>query len=147
MLLASALGLPACSSMGVKVTDWLSSNVDAIGVLDGRILLGQANFPSEREATIGLQARDTPGLSCFGPLRYTSSTAGVINFSCNDGRSVLLPFQSISSLRGAGRVALGSGEFALTYGLTPEKAASFLAVPASQLVPAASSAPVSRSEP
>jgi hypothetical protein len=141
------LCLPGCSSVGAKVSGWLSSNVDAIGVIDGRILLGQVNFPGEREGTIQLQSAGEPGLTCFGLLRYTSSTTGIANFSCNDGRSALLPFQAFSTLSGAGRTALGSGEFALTYGLTPDKAASYLAVPASQLVPAGSNAPAPRASP
>lgn len=140
LLLAFACwSLSGCSIMGVTV--------QASAVLDGHILLGRANFPSEREGTIELQAQDRPHLSCFGPLRYTSSTAGVVSLSCNDGRSVRLAFQALSTLSGSGRAALGSGELALTYGLSPDQAASYLAVPASHLLPATGSAAPVRAEP
>ena len=127
------LSLSGCSSVTEKVTGWLSSNVDAIGVLDGKILRGKATFPNEREATLQLQSRDIPSLSCLGALRYTATSSGVVNFTCNDGSTSMVPFQSRSVLSGVGRGLAGKAEFALTYGLSIEKAASFLALPITQL--------------
>lgn len=132
-LLVLAGGLAGCASVTKKMTGWFSSNVDVIGVVEGRILRGQATFPSEREATLQLQSSDTPILACAGVLRYTASRSGVIDLSCNDGRSVLLVFQPVSPLSGAGRGGAGKAEFALTYGLPPERAAAYLAVPLERL--------------
>jgi len=132
-LLVLAGGLAGCASVTKKMTGWFSSNVDAIGVIDGRILRGQATFSSEREATLQLQSSDAPILACAGVLRYTASSSGVIDLSCNDGRSALLVFQPLSPLSGAGRGGAGKAEITLTYGLPPEKAAAYLAVPLEQL--------------
>ena len=131
---ALAVCLAGCASVTEKVTGWLSSNVDAIGVLDGRVMQGQANFASEREATMQLQSMEAPSLTCFGALRYTATHSGVVDFSCNDGRTIRLAFQSLGRLSGSGRGWLGQSEFALTYGLPPAQAASFLALPIERLV-------------
>ena len=128
-----ALSLTGCSSVNEKMTGWLSSNVDAIAVLDGKVLRGEATFPNEREATLQLQSSDTPSLTCLGALRYTASNSGVVNFTCNDGSTSMVPFQSRSVLSGVGRGLTGKAEFALTYGLSVEKAASFLALPVERL--------------
>ena len=45
----------------------------------------------------------------------------------------MVPFQSRSVLSGVGRGLAGKAEFALTYGLPVEKAASFLALPIERL--------------
>lgn len=130
------LGLGACAMVGEKVGGWLSSNSEALAVMDGRILRGQASFAREREATFQLQTQDAPALSCFGALRFTATTTGVIDLSCNDGRDVAVAFQSLGPISGTGRGLLGNAAFALTYGLSPERAAAYLAVPADRLVPA-----------
>ena len=128
-----AISLTGCTSVNEKMTGWLSSNVDAIAVLDGKVLRGEATFPNEREATLQLQSNDTPSLTCLGQLRYTATSSGVVNFTCNDGSSTMVPFQSRSVLSGVGRGLAGKAEFALTYGLSIERAASFLALPIERL--------------
>ena len=45
----------------------------------------------------------------------------------------MVPFQSRSVLSGVGRGLAGKAEFALTYGLSIERAASFLVLPIAQL--------------
>ena len=131
---AGAVGLCGCASLTEKTTRWLSSDVVAYGVLDARVMRGQASFPSEREATLQLQSSDAPGLSCFGSLRFTASNSGVVDFSCSDGRSLMVPFQSLGVLSGAGRGSSGPTRMAISYGLAPEKAASFLGLPADRLL-------------
>ena len=69
----------------------------------------------------------------LGALRYTATSSGVVNFSCNDGSTGMVPFQSRSVLSGVGRGSAGNAELALTYGLPVEKAASFLALPIERL--------------
>ena len=132
---ALLLGLSGCAMVGEKVGGWLSSNSEALAVVDGRVLRGQANFAREREATFQLQTQDQPALSCFGTLRFTATTSGVIDMSCNDGRAIALAFQSLGPLSGIARGLLGNAAFALTYGLSAERAAAYLAVPADRLMP------------
>jgi hypothetical protein len=132
---ALLLGFSGCAMVSDKIGGWLSSNSEALAVVDGRVLRGQANFAREREATFQLQTQDQPALSCFGTLRFTATASGVIDMSCNDGRALALAFQSLGPLSGIGRGLLGNVEFGLTFGLSPERAAAYLAVPADRLMP------------
>ena len=63
-----------------------------------------------------------------------ASMGGTVGFACSDGRAATVPFQAFSALSGAGRIRAGAGEFALTYGLAPDKAAGYLGVAADRLV-------------
>lgn len=129
------LCLAACSTIDETATSLFSSDTHAAGVFAGRLLQGKANFTSAREASIRLQAVEPPGLGCLGTLRFTGTSGGIAAFTCSDGRAVSIPFQRLSALRGTGRVQVGEFMFALTYGLTPEMAGAYLAVPAARLVP------------
>lgn len=135
--LATAVGavgcLLGCAAVSQKTTELFSSNTPATAVFGGRVLWGQANFISPREATLQLQTPDAAGLACSGALRYTASTAGTVGFSCSDGRSFTVPFQAFSALSGAGRAQIGATDFSLTYGLPPDKAAGYLALPPDRL--------------
>ncbi len=127
--------LAGCSTVDETATRLFSSDTHAAGVFAGRLLQGKANFTSAREATIELEAMEPPALGCLGTLRFTSTGGGVAGFTCSDGLTVSVPFQSLSALRGSGRVQLGESTFALTYGLTPEMAGAYLAVPTARLAP------------
>ena len=129
------LGLAACSTVDETATRLFSSDTPAAGVFAGRLLQGKANFTGAREASIRLQAMEPPGLSCLGTLRFTATGGGMTRFTCSDGLTVSIPFQSLSALRGSGRTQVGESLFALTYGLAPEMAGAYLGVPAARLVP------------
>jgi hypothetical protein len=141
------LCLAACSTLDETATRLFSSDTQAAGVFAGRLLQGKANFTSAREASIRLQAMEPPDLSCLGTLRFTGTGGGVTSFTCSDGATVSIPFQSLSPLRGSGRVQLGESTFALTYGLAPEMAGAYLAVPAARLAPPKTDPAVSAAAP
>ena len=142
LVCVTAAGLSGCAGVGEKLDGWMGSNAKAIAVVDGRILRGQASFTKEREANVVLQSSAGSSLTCFGPLRFSSSTNGWIDFSCSNGLAVKVNFRSLSPLSGMGRGLLGSSEFVLTYGLAPEQAAAYLEVPLDSLVePPAKTAP------
>ena len=125
--------LSACSAIDETASAVLSSRADAAGVFAGRVLRGSASFANAHQASVQLQSDDTPRLNCFGTLRFTATTGGVAAFSCSDGQSVSIPFQSLSPLRGSGRMQVDGATFALTYGLQPAMAAAYLAIPAQRL--------------
>jgi hypothetical protein len=133
LLWASLLCIPGCSTVDESVTRLFSSDTPAAGVFAGRLLQGKANFTSARAASIQLQAMEPPALGCLGTLRFTGTGGGVASFTCSDGLTVSIPFQSLSALRATGRIQVGESMFALTYGLTPEMAGAYLAVPAARL--------------
>ena len=132
---ASVAWLSGCAYVGETTSTLLASRTLAIAVFDGRVLHGRAVFTSAREATVQLQETDTAGLSCSGALRFGATSTGVANFHCSDGRSGAVPFEALSQLSGAGRGVVGNAGFAWTYGLPPEKAAGYLALPAERLQP------------
>lgn len=126
-------GLAGCSTFDETVSNVFSSNADASAVFAGRVLLGKANFTDAHAATIRLQSGETPSLGCLGTLRFTATRGGVVSFTCSDGLTVSIPFQSLSPLRGSGRSQIGNAVFALAYGLPPDAAAAYLAVPVERL--------------
>lgn len=148
LTMATVLLFTGCATVTEKTTGWLSSNSQVIGTLGGRILRGEANFAREREATFQLQtgtvmqadqsadnAKPALNLSCFGQLRHTATRSGVVDLACTDGRTFVLIFTSLSPVSGVARDVSRGSDFTLTYGLPPEKAAGYLAVPLEQLVP------------
>ena len=136
-----------CSTVDETATQLFSSDTHAAGVFAGRLLQGKANFTSARQASIRLGTSEPPGLSCLGTLRFTGTGGGIARFTCSDGLTVSIPFQSLSALRGTGRVQVAESLFALTYGLAPEMAGAYLAVPAALLVPAKANNAVSTAAP
>lgn len=130
-----ALSASGCAMVVEKGTGWLSSSADAIAVMGSRVLLGEANFARERVGTLQLKSIDGPPVNCFGSLRYTATTSGSIDMSCNDGSQFALPFQEISQLSGTARGMAGNQAFGLTYGMPPERAAGYLGLPADKLAP------------
>lgn len=145
VLLVMGVAVSGCAMVVEKGTGWLSSDADAIAVMGSRVLRGEANFARERVGTVQLKSADSPVVNCFGSLRYTATTSGTIDMSCNDGSQFVLPFQEISQLRGTARGMAGNQPFGLTYGMSPERAAGYLGLPADKLAPpkpaAAASAP------
>lgn len=129
------LGLMACSTVVEKTTGWLSSGADVIAVANGRVLWGTANFARERRATLDMRSADSPELRCFGALRYTATSSGAIDMSCNDGTQFVLPFQELNPLSGTARGVGDMAAFGLTYGLSPDKAAGYLGQPPERLAP------------
>ena len=130
---ASVAILSGCALVGETTTNLVASRTSAIAVFDGRVLHGRAVFTSAREATVQLQEADAAGLSCSGALRFGATHTGATSFQCSDGRSGAVPFESLSQLSGAGRGVVGNAPFAWTYGLPPEKAAGYLALPPERL--------------
>ncbi len=135
IIAASVAGLSGCALVGETTTNLVASRTPAIAVFDGRVLHGRAVFTSAREATVQLQEADAAGLSCSGALRFGATHTGATSFQCSDGRSGAVPFESLSQLSGAGRGVVGNAAFAWTYGLPPEKAAGYLALPVERLQP------------
>ena len=126
--------LAGCATVAEETTRLFSSNTPAIAVVDGRVLWGVANFTSAREATVQLQNAEIPRLACSGTLRYTATSSGSVSISCTNGHSLTSTFQALSALSGAGSNLVASPGFAFTYGLTADKAAGYLRLPAERLV-------------
>ena len=148
-LVLVTLNLTGCTTITEKARGWLASDVDTYAVVEGRVLMGDARFYSERDARVQLHSTDEPTLSCIGPMRFNATTSGVVAFNCSNGRTATVYFQAMGPLSGAGRGVLdeapqsmakpdgtqNTSEFLLTYGLAPSKAVGYLAVAVDRLVP------------
>ncbi|MCY7304626.1 MAG: hypothetical protein LH632_00450 [Rhodoferax sp.] len=133
--------LGACSTLDDTAQDILASRASAAGVVAGRLLQGKAIFNRPRAGNIHLHSSDAPSLDCAGTLTMTATHSGVANLSCNDGQTVLVPFQLLGPMRATGRGRMGDAVFSLTYGLPPDMAGPYLGVPAGRLMsPAAETA-------
>lgn len=129
-----AIVLAGCASSVQKVNGWLSSNADALATVDGRVLFGKLNFPSEREANLQMETKTGPVLACSGKLRFGATKAGLIAINCSDGRTGTLSFAAINTLSGTARGSIGSSLMNLTYGLSPDKASGYLGLPPDKLI-------------
>ncbi|MEI8327218.1 MAG: hypothetical protein WCH44_18015 [Betaproteobacteria bacterium] len=134
LALSAALCLSGCATVNETTNGWLASEAQAFAVVGTKVLRGQARFTGEREATVLLQDSETPKLTCFGPLHFTSTAAGVIDLSCGSAGPVTVAFRALSPLSGTGLGVMGSGEFAMTYGVPAEKAAGYLGLSAAHLL-------------
>lgn len=138
--LASLLSLPlllgGCAALNDATMRALATSVPALGVIGERVLSGEMLLYTDRSATVQLQGQGEPGLSCMGSMRYTSSTGGMVNLRCSDGRQARLAYTALGETSGYG---IGRDEvhsISLTYGLAPEAARAWLiAPPGKRLVP------------
>jgi hypothetical protein len=134
----AAHALVGCSTVTEKISGWMASDANALAVVDGRVLRGQARFYSEREATFSLNSTEGVSLVCHGPLRFTGSKQGVIQLQCSDSRSAHLQFAALTPLSGsaAGKSSGDAGvDVMLTYGMPAQRAAAYLSLPVERLMP------------
>lgn len=137
LLLSLPLLLGGCAALNDATLRALATSVPALAVVGDRVLSGEVLLYTDRSATLQLSSTNEPALSCVGSMRYTSSTGGVVNLRCSDGRQTQLPYQALGETSGQGSNTQG---VSLTYGLPPETARAWLMAPAGQrLVPDGSS--------
>ena len=136
LVVVLSLCLAACSTVDQIAADVLAARAPAAGLYGERVLQGEVSFTSPRIGTVHLQTAQSPVLSCVGQIAYTASAMGVVNLSCNDGALLVVPFQALGPLRGAGRSQPGSKGMSLTYGMAPDMVASYLGVPVDLVKPA-----------
>lgn len=92
---------------------------------------GAAGVPSSNQATTGqIVGAPAPIAACFGNLRYTATSSGVLDLRCNEGTNVALPFTLITETRGYAYGSTDAGTASLTFGLPDEEALAYLRAPA-----------------
>ena len=148
-LVASAMAgfLAGCADLNDTGLAALSYKVPAFAIVDEQLVHGEMVLFPDHTGTITLRAevaaagtgpesggspRPTgkPVLtSCVGRMRYTGTTAGVIDLRCNDGAMADLRMALIGDTRGYGYGYTGSGLASVVFGLTPIEARAHLTVP------------------
>jgi hypothetical protein len=136
LLLSLPLLLGGCAALNDATMRALATSAPALAVVSERVLTGEVLLYTDRSATVQLQSRDEPALSCMGSMRYTGSTGGVVNLRCSDGRQARLVYTALGETSGYGIGRDETHSISLAYGLAPEAARAWLiAPPGKRLVP------------
>ncbi|MCZ8250998.1 MAG: hypothetical protein O9318_00860 [Hylemonella sp.] len=136
LLLSLPLLLGGCAALNDATMRALATPAPALAVIGERVLTGEVLLYTDRSATLQLQSQGEPALSCMGSMRYTSSTGGVVNLRCSDGRQARLAYTALGETSGHGAGRDETHSVSLTYGLAPEAARAWLiAPPGKRLVP------------
>ncbi len=149
-LLASAMAvlLAGCADLNDTGLAALSYKVPAYAIVDEQLVQGEMVLFPDHTGTITLRAdadastapsvqaggapksSNKPALtSCVGRMRYTATTAGVIDLRCNDGAIADLRLALIGDTRGYGYGTTGAGLASVAFGFTPIEVRAHLTVP------------------
>jgi hypothetical protein len=115
---------------GVAEAGAFSSTGPVIAILDGELLVGEANAHLAGWGTIALRSRSNPALSCTGEFSATAALGDAGVLKCSDGTRATFRFQRLSLRRGYGAGDSSGSALSFTYGLTAEESAPYLKLPA-----------------
>lgn len=130
LLMMALAGLSGCAKVHDVTMRVMATPAHALAVVRDTVLTGQVMLYTDRSATLELSASGERPLQCMGHMRYTSTTAGVLNLRCSDGTVAQLDFSSLTETTGHGRGRLPDGTASFTYGLGADAARAWLVPPA-----------------
>lgn len=147
MIAASSLG--GCALVNEASSLALSTAVPAQAVVNEQLVRGELVLSPDRTGLATLRA-DPPGgdavakgdggpvlTSCVGRLRYTATTAGVVDLRCNDGAMAEVRVTLIGDTRGYGYGEGNTGLASMVFGMTPKEARAYLPLPPKAEIPGA----------
>jgi len=131
------LALAGCARMTETGTALFATNVPAMAIVKGQMMQGVVTLVPDRTGSVVLNTTQrsttllgyTPIASCMGRLRFTSTAAGEMDLRCNEGTAITLYFSLISDATGYAYSQSSTEPVSLTFGLRPEDAKAYLAVP------------------
>jgi hypothetical protein len=143
---ASAMAglLAGCADLNDTGLAAMSYKVSAYAIVDEQLVQGEMVLFPDHTGTITLRADASPTAqganaakpaikpaltSCVGRLRYTATTAGVIDLRCNDGAIADLRMALIGDTRGYGYGYTATGLASVAFGFTPVEARAHLSLP------------------
>ena len=140
--------LTGCADLNDTGLAALSYKVPAYAIVDEQLVQGEMVLFPDHTGTITLRAEAIPAAapsvdtvaasrsankpamtSCVGRLRYTATTAGVIDLRCNDGSIADLRMALIGDTRGYGYGYTATGLSSAAFGFTPVEARAHLTAP------------------
>ena len=139
--------LAGCADLNDTGLAALSYKVPAFAIVDEQLVQGEMVLFPDHTGTITLRAEVAPATtateatgahrpvgkpvltSCVGRMRYTGTTAGVMDLRCNDGAIADLRMALIGDTRGYGYGYTGAGLASVVFGFTPIEARAHLTVP------------------
>ena len=129
MVCAAAL-VAGCAVVTDRGTRLFASQLDSVVIVNGQLLHGKVSLVPDRTGTVNFSDGRGSISTCFGSLRYTASTSGMIDLHCNEGTTALMPFSMLSDARGYAYSQSNSGPASLVFGLSYHDAMAYLTVPA-----------------
>jgi hypothetical protein len=140
VLAGGVWGLAACARVSDGALLVFSIRLPAIAVVDGQLLQGEVVLLTDRTGTVTLKAASKNQIpqagaakaavtNCVGQLRYTSTTAGVIDLRCDGAVESELRFTMLGETRGYAYSQATVVPVSLTYGLAPDEAKAYLKLP------------------
>ena len=132
----AVFALAGCARIDQATLVITSSHVHTFVVVDGTVLEGSVTLYPDRA---GLLQADSVGdsgarMSCSGQLRYTSSKAGTLRLSCNNGTTADVSYLALDYTRGYGRIRDPDRVVSFTFGMDAEEAQGWLWAPTGQRV-------------
>lgn len=141
-------GLGGCAMVNEVSSLALSTAVPAQAVVGEQLVRGELVLSPDRTGLATLRA-DPPSsdaaakadgsapvlTSCVGRLRYTATTAGVVDLRCNDGAMAELRVTLIGDTRGYGYGEGNTGLASMVFGMTPKEARAYLPLPPKADIP------------
>ena len=142
-------GVGGCARVSDGALLVFSTRVPAFAVVEGQLLQGEVVLLTDRTGSATLKANSkfqgsqavnqqsgvaTSAVAqavtqCVGQLRYTSTTAGVLDLRCDGAVQAELRFTMLSETRGYAYSQTPSPAVSLTYGLAPDEAKAYLKPP------------------
>ncbi|MBK7001464.1 MAG: hypothetical protein IPH35_16260 [Rhodoferax sp.] len=143
-----AWSLGGCALVNEASSLALSTAVPAQAVVNEQLVRGELVLSPDRTGLATLRADPPPAdaaaradgsgpvlTSCVGRLRYTATTAGVVDLRCNDGAMAELRVTLIGDTRGYGYGEGNTGLASMVFGMTPREARAYLPLPPKAEIP------------
>ncbi len=125
-----AMGLAGCAVVTDRGTRLFASQLDAVVIVNSQLLHGTVSLVPDRTGTLNFNGGRGSISTCFGSLRYTASTTGMMDLHCNDGTAAQLSFSMLSDARGYAYSQSPTTPASLVFGLSYHDAMAYLTVPA-----------------
>lgn len=132
----AVVALAGCARVDQATLALTSSRVKTFVVVDTTVLEGKVTLYPDRAGLLQADsvADSKVQISCSGQLRYTSSRAGSLRLSCNNGTIAELSYQALDYTRGYGRIRDPDRVVSFTFGMDAQEAQGWLWAPTGQHV-------------
>ncbi|MEN9704662.1 MAG: hypothetical protein RLZZ393_541 [Pseudomonadota bacterium] len=125
LLVAATLG-PAKT----QAFDLFIAREPVYAVVDGELFVGEARARIDRSGTLAIRSTLDPQLRCTGHFHFLNGAGGEARLRCSDGNEARLEFEALGIASGHGSGETPRGRVHFAFGLSPGKAAAWLALPA-----------------
>lgn len=132
----AVFALAGCAWVDQATLKLTSTHVKAFVVVDATVLEGKVTLYPDRTGLLQADsvADSKVHMSCSGQMHYTSSKAGLLRLSCNNGTIADLNYQALDYTRGYGRIRDPDRVVSVTFGMDARESQGWLWAPTGQHV-------------